>query len=130
MNCRFIHPGVNDKGNYSLITKPDLFSSNGAPPGGLHPLIPSNPWVCFSTPILHYVLCETVYNVCLLLIKHAQTAVTLLCITVHSHQPILVRLSQTLYHFCLCCSLFELICHSLRSLVQIKEPFERGGLKL
>ncbi|XP_051239108.1 zinc finger CCCH domain-containing protein 18 isoform X4 [Dicentrarchus labrax] len=44
MNCRFIHPGVNDKGNYSLITKPDLFSPNGAPPGGPHPLIPNNPW--------------------------------------------------------------------------------------
>lgn len=45
MNCRFIHPGVNDKGNYSLISKPDLFASNGAPPGGPHPLMPSNPWV-------------------------------------------------------------------------------------
>ncbi|XP_010782675.1 zinc finger CCCH domain-containing protein 18-like [Notothenia coriiceps] len=45
MNCRFIHPGVNDKGNYSLISKPDLFSPNGAPPGGPHPLIPNNPWV-------------------------------------------------------------------------------------
>ncbi|XP_034734205.1 zinc finger CCCH domain-containing protein 18 isoform X2 [Etheostoma cragini] len=44
MNCRFIHPGVNDKGNYSLISKPDLFSPNGAPPGGPHPLIPNNPW--------------------------------------------------------------------------------------
>uniref|UniRef100_H3CGP5 Zinc finger CCCH-type containing 18 n=1 Tax=Tetraodon nigroviridis TaxID=99883 RepID=H3CGP5_TETNG len=44
MNCRFIHPGVNDKGNYSLISKPDLFASNGAPPGGPHPLMPSNPW--------------------------------------------------------------------------------------
>ncbi|KAK5928589.1 hypothetical protein CgunFtcFv8_013643 [Champsocephalus gunnari] len=45
MNCRFIHPGVNDKGNYSLISKPDLFSPNGVPPGGPHPLIPNNPWV-------------------------------------------------------------------------------------
>lgn len=45
MNCRFIHPGVNDKGNYSLITKPDLFPPNGAPPGGPHPLIPNSPWV-------------------------------------------------------------------------------------
>uniref|UniRef100_A0A3Q3JAT3 C3H1-type domain-containing protein n=1 Tax=Monopterus albus TaxID=43700 RepID=A0A3Q3JAT3_MONAL len=44
MNCRFIHPGVNDKGNYSLISKPDLFSPNGAPPGGPHPLLPNNPW--------------------------------------------------------------------------------------
>ncbi|MEQ2178031.1 hypothetical protein GOODEAATRI_009773 [Goodea atripinnis] len=44
MNCRFIHPGVNDKGNYSLITKPDPFSPNGAPPGGPLPLIPNNPW--------------------------------------------------------------------------------------
>ncbi|XP_034389890.1 zinc finger CCCH domain-containing protein 18 isoform X7 [Cyclopterus lumpus] len=44
MNCRFIHPGVNDKGNYSLISKPDPFSPNGAPPGGPHPLIPNNPW--------------------------------------------------------------------------------------
>ncbi|XP_028813870.1 zinc finger CCCH domain-containing protein 18 isoform X2 [Denticeps clupeoides] len=44
MNCRFIHPGVNDKGNYSLISKPDPFSPNGAPPGGPHPLMPSNPW--------------------------------------------------------------------------------------
>uniref|UniRef100_A0AAQ4QXL8 C3H1-type domain-containing protein n=1 Tax=Gasterosteus aculeatus aculeatus TaxID=481459 RepID=A0AAQ4QXL8_GASAC len=44
MNCRFIHPGVNDKGNYSLITKPDPFSPNGAPPVGPHPLIPNNPW--------------------------------------------------------------------------------------
>uniref|UniRef100_A0A3B4A7J2 C3H1-type domain-containing protein n=1 Tax=Periophthalmus magnuspinnatus TaxID=409849 RepID=A0A3B4A7J2_9GOBI len=49
MNCRFIHPGVNDKGNYSLITKPDPFSPNGAPPGGPHPLMPNNPWVCLST---------------------------------------------------------------------------------
>uniref|UniRef100_A0A3Q2Z2Y0 Zinc finger CCCH-type containing 18 n=1 Tax=Hippocampus comes TaxID=109280 RepID=A0A3Q2Z2Y0_HIPCM len=44
MNCRFIHPGVNDKGNYSLITKPDLFSPNGAQPGGPLPLIPNNSW--------------------------------------------------------------------------------------
>ncbi|KAF3689276.1 Zinc finger CCCH domain-containing protein 18 [Channa argus] len=44
MNCRFIHPGVNDKGNYSLISKPDLFSPNGAPPGGPHPLMSNNPW--------------------------------------------------------------------------------------
>ncbi|XP_061677722.1 zinc finger CCCH domain-containing protein 18 isoform X2 [Syngnathoides biaculeatus] len=44
MNCRFIHPGVNDKGNYSLITKPDLFSPNGAQPGGPIPLIPNNSW--------------------------------------------------------------------------------------
>ncbi|MEQ2205909.1 hypothetical protein XENOCAPTIV_017963, partial [Xenoophorus captivus] len=48
MNCRFIHPGVNDKGNYSLITKPDPFSPNGAPPGGPLPLIPNNPWVSES----------------------------------------------------------------------------------
>lgn len=49
MNCRFIHPGVNDKGNYSLISKPDPFPPNGAPPGpgGPHPLLPNNPWVCF-----------------------------------------------------------------------------------
>lgn len=46
MICRFIHPGVNDKGNYSLISKPDPFSPNGAPPGGgPHPLMPANPWV-------------------------------------------------------------------------------------
>lgn len=45
MNCRFIHPGFNDKGNYSLISKPDPFSPNGAPPGGPLPLIPNNPWV-------------------------------------------------------------------------------------
>ncbi|KYO43066.1 zinc finger CCCH domain-containing protein 18 isoform D [Alligator mississippiensis] len=44
MNCRFIHPGVNDKGNYSLISKPDPFSPNGAPPIGPHPLMPANPW--------------------------------------------------------------------------------------
>ncbi|XP_061773339.1 zinc finger CCCH domain-containing protein 18 isoform X2 [Nerophis ophidion] len=44
MNCRFIHPGVNDKGNYSLISKPDLFSPNGAQPGGPLPLLPNNPW--------------------------------------------------------------------------------------
>ncbi|KAM9815089.1 zinc finger CCCH domain-containing protein 18 isoform 4-T4 [Syngnathus typhle] len=44
MNCRFIHPGVNDKGNYSLITKPDIFSPNGAQPGGPVPLIPNNSW--------------------------------------------------------------------------------------
>lgn len=46
MICRFIHPGVNDKGNYSLISKPDPFSPNGAPPagGGPHPLMPANPW--------------------------------------------------------------------------------------
>lgn len=46
MNCRFIHPGVNDKGNYSLISKPEPFSPNGAPPIGPHPLMPANPWVC------------------------------------------------------------------------------------
>jgi hypothetical protein len=52
MNCRFIHPGVNDKGNYSLISKPDPFSPNGAPPGAPHPLMPgNNPWVC-TTPDL------------------------------------------------------------------------------
>lgn len=45
MNCRFIHPGVNDKGNYSLISKPEPFSPNGAPPMGPHPLMPANPWV-------------------------------------------------------------------------------------
>lgn len=45
MNCRFIHPGVNDKGNYSLISKPEPFSPNGAPPIGPHPLMPANPWV-------------------------------------------------------------------------------------
>ncbi|XP_069353992.1 zinc finger CCCH domain-containing protein 18 isoform X3 [Eulemur rufifrons] len=44
MNCRFIHPGVNDKGNYSLITKADPFPPNGAPPLGPHPLMPANPW--------------------------------------------------------------------------------------
>uniref|UniRef100_A0A8D2MU16 C3H1-type domain-containing protein n=1 Tax=Zonotrichia albicollis TaxID=44394 RepID=A0A8D2MU16_ZONAL len=44
MNCRFIHPGVNDKGNYSLISKPEPFSPNGAPPMGPHPLMPANPW--------------------------------------------------------------------------------------
>ncbi|XP_034033027.1 zinc finger CCCH domain-containing protein 18-like [Thalassophryne amazonica] len=44
MNCRFIHPGVNDKGNYSLISKPDPFSPNGAPPGGPHPLMQNSPW--------------------------------------------------------------------------------------
>uniref|UniRef100_A0A8D2LED5 Zinc finger CCCH-type containing 18 n=1 Tax=Varanus komodoensis TaxID=61221 RepID=A0A8D2LED5_VARKO len=46
MNCRFIHPGVNDKGNYSLISKPDPFPPNGAPPigPGPHPLMPANPW--------------------------------------------------------------------------------------
>ncbi|XP_057691907.1 zinc finger CCCH domain-containing protein 18 [Corythoichthys intestinalis] len=49
MNCRFIHPGVNDKGNYSLITKPDLFSPNGAQPGGPLPLIPNNSW---ATPAI------------------------------------------------------------------------------
>lgn len=38
MNCRFIHPGVNDKGNYSLITKAEPFPPNGAPPLGPHPL--------------------------------------------------------------------------------------------
>lgn len=45
MNCRFIHPGVNDKGNYSLITKAEPFPPNGAPPLGPHPLMPANPWV-------------------------------------------------------------------------------------
>ncbi|KAG8508133.1 Zinc finger CCCH domain-containing protein 18, partial [Galemys pyrenaicus] len=44
MNCRFIHPGVNDKGNYSLITKAEPFPPNGAPPLGPHPLLPANPW--------------------------------------------------------------------------------------
>lgn len=53
MNCRFIHPGVNDKGNYSLISKPDPFPPNGAPPGGPHPLIPNNPWVGCHGPGLH-----------------------------------------------------------------------------
>lgn len=46
MNCRFIHPGVNDKGNYSLISKTEPFPPNGAPPLGPHPLMPTNPWVC------------------------------------------------------------------------------------
>lgn len=46
MNCRFIHPGVNDKGNYSLISKAEPFPPNGAPPLGPHPLMPTNPWVC------------------------------------------------------------------------------------
>lgn len=52
-NCRFIHPGVNDKGNYSLITKPDRFSSNGAPPigPGPHPLMPANTWVQYCISI-------------------------------------------------------------------------------
>lgn len=49
MNCRFIHPGVNDKGNYSLISKPEPFSPNGAPPIGPHPLMPANPWVRTSS---------------------------------------------------------------------------------
>ncbi|XP_036010257.1 zinc finger CCCH domain-containing protein 18 isoform X4 [Mus musculus] len=44
MSCRFIHPGVNDKGNYSLITKAEPFPPNGAPPLGPHPLMPANPW--------------------------------------------------------------------------------------
>lgn len=44
MNCRFIHPGVNDKGNYSLISKAEPFPPNGAPPLGPHPLMPANPW--------------------------------------------------------------------------------------
>ncbi|XP_027629242.1 zinc finger CCCH domain-containing protein 18 [Tupaia chinensis] len=44
MNCRFIHPGVNDKGNYSLLTKADPFPPNGAPPLGPHPLMPASPW--------------------------------------------------------------------------------------
>lgn len=52
MNCRFIHPGVNDKGNYSLISKPDPFSPNGAPPGAPHPLMPgNNPWVCTTADL-------------------------------------------------------------------------------
>ncbi|KAK2489364.1 hypothetical protein MC885_003245 [Smutsia gigantea] len=45
MNCRFIHPGVNDKGNYSLIAKAETFPPNGAPPPGPHPLMPASPWV-------------------------------------------------------------------------------------
>ncbi|EPQ09493.1 Zinc finger CCCH domain-containing protein 18 [Myotis brandtii] len=44
MNCRFIHPGVNDKGNYSLITKAEPFRPKGAPPLGPHPLMPATPW--------------------------------------------------------------------------------------
>lgn len=44
MNCRFIHPGVNDKGNYSLIAKAEPFPPNGAPPPGPHPLMPASPW--------------------------------------------------------------------------------------
>ncbi|XP_058530166.1 zinc finger CCCH domain-containing protein 18 isoform X2 [Ochotona princeps] len=44
VNCRFIHPGVNDKGNYSLLTKAEPFPPNGAPPLGPHPLMPANPW--------------------------------------------------------------------------------------
>ncbi|KAG9461517.1 hypothetical protein GDO78_016593, partial [Eleutherodactylus coqui] len=42
MSCRFIHPGMNDKGNYSLISKPDPFSPNGTSAGAT-PLAP-NPW--------------------------------------------------------------------------------------
>nr|XP_004666118.1 zinc finger CCCH domain-containing protein 18 isoform X2 [Jaculus jaculus] len=53
MNCRFIHPGVNDKGNYSLITKADPFPPNGAPPLGPHPLMPANPW---GGPVLDEIL--------------------------------------------------------------------------
>ncbi len=58
MICRFIHPGVNDKGNYSLISTPDPFSPNGAPPGGgggPHPLMPASPWV--------YILCDSLYTI-------------------------------------------------------------------
>ncbi|KAG8437425.1 hypothetical protein GDO86_008213 [Hymenochirus boettgeri] len=44
MSCRYLHPGMNDKGNYSLITKQDAFSANGNPPVGTNPLVPSNPW--------------------------------------------------------------------------------------
>ncbi|XP_070248259.1 zinc finger CCCH domain-containing protein 18-like isoform X2 [Myotis yumanensis] len=44
MNCRFIDPGVNDKGNYSLITKAEPFRPKGAPPLGPHPPMPANPW--------------------------------------------------------------------------------------
>ncbi|XP_059527872.1 zinc finger CCCH domain-containing protein 18-like [Myotis daubentonii] len=44
MNCRFIHPGVNDKGNYSLTTKAEPFPPKGAPRLGPHPLMPANPW--------------------------------------------------------------------------------------
>ncbi|XP_048461890.1 zinc finger CCCH domain-containing protein 18-like [Rhincodon typus] len=43
-NCRFIHPGINDKGNYSLIAKPDPFSPNGGHHLGPHPLMQANPW--------------------------------------------------------------------------------------
>uniref|UniRef100_A0A8C4S171 Zinc finger CCCH-type containing 18 n=1 Tax=Erpetoichthys calabaricus TaxID=27687 RepID=A0A8C4S171_ERPCA len=53
MNCRFIHPGLNDKGNYSLITKPDPFSPNGGPPAGPLPLIPTTPW---GGPVVEEVL--------------------------------------------------------------------------
>ncbi|KAM6223109.1 zinc finger CCCH domain-containing protein 18 isoform 3-T3 [Rhynchocyon petersi] len=53
MNCRFIHPGVNDKGNYSLITKAEPFPPNGAPPLGPHPLMPANPW---GTPAVDEIL--------------------------------------------------------------------------
>ncbi|KAM5125135.1 LOW QUALITY PROTEIN: zinc finger CCCH domain-containing protein 18-like [Mantella aurantiaca] len=42
MSCRFIHPGMNDKGNYSLISKPDPFSANGTPSGGAQ--LPQTPW--------------------------------------------------------------------------------------
>nr|XP_058132288.1 zinc finger CCCH domain-containing protein 18-like [Dasypus novemcinctus] len=44
MNCRFLHPGVNDKGNYSLISKGDLFLPNTARPLGPHSLLPASPW--------------------------------------------------------------------------------------
>ncbi|XP_027241515.1 zinc finger CCCH domain-containing protein 18 isoform X4 [Cricetulus griseus] len=53
MNCRFIHPGVNDKGNYSLITKTEPFPPNGAPPLGPHPLMPANPW---GAPVVDEIL--------------------------------------------------------------------------
>ncbi|XP_006893182.1 PREDICTED: zinc finger CCCH domain-containing protein 18-like [Elephantulus edwardii] len=46
MNCMFIHPGINDKGNYSLITKAEPFPPNGSPPLGPPPLMPADPWGC------------------------------------------------------------------------------------
>ncbi|KAL3858662.1 hypothetical protein ACJMK2_008924 [Sinanodonta woodiana] len=42
INCRFIHPGVNDKGNYQLIERPGFNNIHGIGPRG--PYGPDGPW--------------------------------------------------------------------------------------
>ncbi|KAK3606704.1 hypothetical protein CHS0354_013547 [Potamilus streckersoni] len=46
VNCRFIHPGVNDKGNYQLIERPGFNNIHGMGPRG--PYGPDGPWQDFD----------------------------------------------------------------------------------